>query len=115
MNTTMTTRMDEKQTVTEFEVIDHGIDGSQYFQGCGTGYTYAHVATGCGDTYTEALDDALESIAQQHELGGMEALIMADSKDFPTVSASEKYPGEDSEMYYYVSIRYNTSPALPAE
>ncbi len=48
-----------------FEIVDHGIEGSQYFQGCGTAFTdYTDVATGIGDNYQEALDDALESLAQ---------------------------------------------------
>jgi hypothetical protein len=50
--------------VTDFELIDHGIDGSQYFPGCGTSFTdFAHVATGCGDNPAEALDDLLEQVA----------------------------------------------------
>ena len=52
--------------VTEYEVIDHGFDGEQYFQGCGTSFTeFDDVATGIGDNSREAFDDALESLAQQ--------------------------------------------------
>jgi hypothetical protein len=41
--------METKTQITEFEVIDHGIDGSQYFQGCGVAYTkFKYVVTGCG-------------------------------------------------------------------
>lgn len=48
-----------------FEIVDHGIESSQYFQGCGTTFTdYTDVATGIGDDFKEALDDALESLAQ---------------------------------------------------
>lgn len=51
--------------VTEFELIDHGIDNPQYFQGCGTAFTrFSHVVTGVGDNPREALDDALEMAAQ---------------------------------------------------
>ena len=48
-----------------FEIVDHGIQNAQYFQGCGTSFTdYTDVATGIGDTFSEALDDALENLAQ---------------------------------------------------
>ncbi len=47
-----------------FEIIDHGVDHSQYFQGCGTsGTSYTDVATGIGHTPREALEDALEQLA----------------------------------------------------
>ena len=115
-----------KSTVTDFEVVDHGIDGAQYFQGCGVSFTaFEHVVTGCGDTFADAVDDALESISQTcaYAPGGFdqfEALIMADAPaNAPSVSKYLESQGvadddteEDSEMYYYVSIRYNTAEVL---
>lgn len=51
----------------EFELIDHGIEGSQYFQGCGTAFSkFEHVTTGVGDNPAEAINDLLEMVAQ-HE------------------------------------------------
>ena len=52
------------KTITCFEIVDHGIDHAQYFQGCGVGRTkFTEVATGCGDNPAEALADALEQLA----------------------------------------------------
>ena len=51
--------------ITEYQILFHGIEHSQYFQGCGTyGTPFDDVATGTGDTKSEALQDALESLAQ---------------------------------------------------
>ena len=48
-----------------FKILDHGVEHSQYFQGCGISHTpFTDVATGIGDTPGEALDDALEQLAQ---------------------------------------------------
>ncbi len=47
-----------------YQVVDHGWDGDQYFQGCGTsGTPFDNVVTGHGDTPREAIDDALEQMA----------------------------------------------------
>ncbi len=112
------------------QVVDHGIDGSQYFPGCGTAFTeYNGVATGCGDTFAEAIDDALESMAQSIDGVDFEQLerdIASDGygkvqpdgtvKWQESRSASEecaKFNGgecpEESDTYYYVSIRYKRS------
>ena len=72
------------QTISDYELIDHGIDNSQYFQGCGTCFTsFDNVVTGCGDNFAEALEDALDSIAQQTDgdvTEGLEARIRADGR-----------------------------------
>lgn len=126
--------------ITEFQVVDHGIDGAQYFPGCGVSYTnFAHVVTGCGDDFAEALDDALESVAQSEETDGVDFAAFEKaiaSEGFGTVdgdtvtwqesdSASKVMriahaDGEtddelseldvsDMDTYYYVSIRYNVA------
>lgn len=52
------------KTITCFEIVDHGIDHAQYFQGCGVSRTkFSDVATGCGDNPSEAFADALETLA----------------------------------------------------
>jgi len=51
--------------ITEYEIINHGVQHSDYFQGCGTCHTeFTDVATGIGVSEREALDDALEMLAQ---------------------------------------------------
>ena len=53
------------KTINEYEIINHGICHSDYFQGCGTAFTeFIDVATGIGNSEQEALDDALEILAQ---------------------------------------------------
>ena len=112
--------------IREFEIIDHGVEHTQYFQGCGTAYTpYDLCVTGCGDSYAEALEDALENLAQnEYEVKTIEesAEVMEDkqSPDFHKTVAdclgwTENEEGEtvdeegdsteDNEMHYYLSIR----------
>ena len=56
--------MSMKTKIEVFEIIDHGADHSQYFQGCDVSHSeYTDVATGIGDTPAEALDDALDQLA----------------------------------------------------
>ena len=118
----------EKHTIGDYELIDHGIDHCQYFQGCGTSLTkFDNVTTGCGDNFAEALDFALDSIAQNHNFAlgycdEFEARIKSDEgyegKDWPTENSvtsrlsarldEEEASDEDREgceLYYYVSIR----------
>lgn len=51
--------------ISQYEVIDHGICHSDYFQGCGVAFTsYEECYTGIGDNPSEAIADALEQAAQ---------------------------------------------------
>ena len=102
---------------TDYQLVDYGIDNAQYFQGHGTAYTkYEHASLGCGDSYCEALNDALEQAAQY----GVE--IELETEDLPEqpanngLSASEyhcqnceekDHDNCDSELYYYVGLRWN--------
>ena len=92
-----------KKTIAEFEIVSHGIDGEQYFQGCGVAFTaFDDVATGIGDTEQEALSDALELLAQNdweisEELE--EEVKTANSKDALTEEQAE------GDMHHYVSVR----------
>ena len=82
--------------IADYELVDHGIDGSQYFQGCSTVFPYYdHVVTGCGENPAEAIDDALDNLAQDgYELDGFEDQI---KRDYPEFLSSE---GEFSETPY---------------
>lgn len=109
-------------TKLNFQVVDHGINGSQYFPGCGVAFTdYDYCQTGCGDTFAEAIDDALESMAQCEECGDVDfdALAREIAEDgygtiqddgtvqWPsTVSAAREWPDAD-DAYYYVTVRYS--------
>ncbi|KKK79310.1 hypothetical protein LCGC14_2834780, partial [marine sediment metagenome] len=50
------------KTISNFELVGHGIEHSQYFQGCDEA-TFSHVVTGIGVHPAEAIDDCLEQIA----------------------------------------------------
>jgi hypothetical protein len=97
------------KTIVEFELVDHGIEHEQYFQGCGLAFTtYTDVATGIGSNAAEAIDDALESLAQNDwDVEGMEKRILAQElpgkRKLPTKPCVLKRHGEDA--YYYLSIR----------
>jgi hypothetical protein len=120
------TAVTSQNRVNAFELLDHGVEHAQYFQGCGVAFTkFDNVATGCGDNFSEALNDALEQIAMSEDkinVEDLEAQINEEygfksSKDWPTLpSADEVFrkandmtedEENDSELYYYVSIRYN--------
>lgn len=55
----------------QYEVSDLGMDHAQYFQGFGSSFTdYDNAVCGVGDTYNDALDDALEMLSQSESLSG---------------------------------------------
>ncbi len=94
------------QTVTDYEVVDHGIYHSQYFQGCGVCFTkFDHVVTGCGNDFSDALSDALDSMAQH--VGGIEELEGLDQVCID--GGDDVVPDDAEDTYYYVSIRYNVA------
>ncbi len=106
--------------ITSYEIIRHGAEHSDYFQGCGVSYTsFNHVSTGIGDTEAEAFDDALESIAQSHSFvdGEIERIEKEhgqewSEEDMQTVigATDEEMEGNDQPPYWHVSIRYNIIP-----
>ena len=109
------------------ELLDHGIDHAQYFQGCGTAFTdFDVVFTGCGEDFAEAIEDALDEIAmngEDHET--VEKLIRKDEGikgEWPTSpnahidcepehdencdeDCDEWHGHDECELHYYVSIR----------
>lgn len=99
-----------RKMIGEFELIDHGIEHEQYFQGCGTAFTsFEDVATGIGDNPAEAIDDALESLAQMDwDTEGMERRIIREClpkgrRTLPTKPRVLARHGD--EAHYYISIR----------
>lgn len=90
--------------IEEFEIISHGVEHSQYFQGCGVSFTpYTDVATGIGMTEKEALNDALDSLAQN----GWYVSAIESSEEY--IGANDEIPdelkGETDELYFHVSVR----------
>lgn len=75
----------------KYELIDHGPEHSQYFQGCGTAHTqYDECATGIGNDPREALDDCLNGIAQQTSAAFVEELERLILADFPAFTDAAK-------------------------
>src|SRR5947209_1066992 len=97
-----------------FEVVDHGIEHSQYFTGCGVAFTpYTDCATGIGDNPAGALEDLLETVAQQgFDVADLEPRILEDldlSAMPESPSVSDDADGEDRdgcELFYHLSLRW---------
>ena len=101
--------------ITNYEIINHGLEISDYFQGCGVSFTpYSYVVTGTGINLLEAINDALEQIAMSHSVndGSIDELDRRMLED----NNLKRWPikphaclDENSEENYYISIRYNLS------
>jgi len=94
---------------TAYEIIDHGIDHSQYFQGCGTAYTdYDMAVTGIGNNAKEAYEDAVEQLYQGDiDSSSLDKLLPKRPRG---IRKSDKVPAkllqdEMNEIYWLVSIR----------
>jgi hypothetical protein len=103
----------------EFELIDHGCDGAQYFPGCGVAFTtYTNVTTGCGDSAREAAEDALEQFYSGEDtdrivnVDELEAAVRELSNEPDTFTDQDRKDAEESgeelnpEWHHYVSIRW---------
>lgn len=92
----------------DFEIINHGYENSQYVQGCGVACTSWFVATGCGLNAKEAYEHAVDQLCQDPELDELD-LANALPSCPRGIRASDKVPaeylGEDSDTYWYVSVR----------
>lgn len=52
------------KTIQEYEIIDHGVEHTDYFQGCGVAFTrFEECFTGIGWTFREALQNAVDDAA----------------------------------------------------
>lgn len=89
------------------EIINHGWDNCQYFQGCGTAFTpFNFVVTGCGMNAKEAYENAVEDIYRAHDIEDVERLKLP--KRPRGINKKDKVPARaGEECYWYVSIRYN--------
>lgn len=110
-----------------YKLIDHGIENCQYLIPHGTAFTpYANSVIGCGDTFAEAIENALASIENTSIADKLDKLIKTDYKE-ALVSKSpsayriacEAYAEEEnctieeaeeadfeSDLNYYVEILY---------
>jgi hypothetical protein len=81
----------------EWDVEDHGVDGAQYFPGASTVFTrYDEVETGIGETFNDALEDALEQLATRFDV---------DDADLEQISKEEKLPEKQNERVTVDTVR----------
>lgn len=95
-----------------YEIINHGVEWPDYFQGCGVCYTeFTDVVTGIGNSEREAAEDAMEQLAQidwdtdsNAELSA--ELLAASGHDDVSDHAPVEEDGDSGETpYVHVSIR----------
>lgn len=98
---------------TDYQTTDYGIDNADYFQGHGTSFTkYAHCALGSGDTYAEALNDALEQAAMmgwEIELKAEDLPENWEGKGPSVIGMLEKDEDMNGDclLQYYVGLCWN--------
>lgn len=93
-----------------FEIINHGYENSQYFQGQGAAFTgFENVVTGCSYSAHGAYEDAVDSVAQSLTDAEFKALGLPDVPEFDDDVIPDVYMHDDeSDVYWYVSILWNT-------
>jgi len=86
---------------TDYEIVVHGMEHEQHFQGCGvSGTGYTAVFTGIGNNPGEALDDALEQAAMSGwDVDSNARLRRERLPRHPCV------PEDFQDCHYYVSVR----------
>lgn len=102
--------------VSKFEIVDHGVEHEQYFQGCGVALTeYSDVFTGIGNSPYEALNDAMDQLGSAGWAWSNDLADALDNAD--DIDHSDHVPDETQHtdcgdtgcfaegMHYYVSLR----------
>lgn len=100
------------KTIIAYELVDHGIEHEQYFQGCGLSFTpYTDVVTGIGSSLREALEDAAEQLATQgfdlpptldDEIQQVSGAVQTDETKHTDCGDDECFA---ADCHYYASIR----------
>ena len=101
------------------KITFHGVESSSYWQGHGLPYWAKSTATGIGDTYLEALNDALESLTQEgfevidEEVEkalkegwatSQNALEGSEPRERKSLHAECNAADDDCELHYWVSV-----------
>ena len=109
-----------KANLSNWEIVRHGIEYPDYFQGCGTAFTdYKHVQTGIGAYEQEALFDALDSMSMMFDWDddSLSEIVNEDisSNKYTTLDYLKDNLPADCDIenadsaWYYVSIRFNVT------
>ena len=92
-----------------YEILNHGVEHSDYFQGCGCAFTrYMSCVTGCGMNAKEAYEDAIEQIYGAHfDSKAVDGLKLPENPKGHGINKKNKVSAkdqknEDNSMYYYV-------------
>jgi len=86
--------------IKDYEIIDHGMEYSDYFQGCGIAFTnFTDVATGIGHGAKEAASDALILLGNNEWDTENISLL----KDVKRLKGKISRPQED--LWWHVSVR----------
>lgn len=123
MNELFTYQLDEmwglpeeesEMDIGSYKIIDYGIDHTQFFPGITTAFNpdYEHCCYGIGETYSEALDDALEMMVGQDENTRQLTEHIAKEEFFPGMDDLRTRVDHDDhdepcELYYHVGIMWN--------
>lgn len=98
-----------QRKVTDYHITDHGVEHCQYFRGHGISCTkWEDCATGCGETPHEALEDALDCLAQNG--WDVESIVndQPDDEEHTVAHALDlDYDNEEdceTECHWYVSV-----------
>ena len=105
----------------KYEIVNYGVEHSQFFQGISTHNTsYDHCVYGIGDTFNDALEDAISQLCErcnndrESELAERmakwitKAHTMNKKANAKTeIDRSEEDDGEPSELYHHVGILYS--------
>jgi hypothetical protein len=99
--------------VTNFEIVDLGIEFSDYFQGFGTSFTdFEHSVVGIGGTLSEAYDDALEQIACEYDSDIIPEFAESELSD-QEYDVLDVFDADDEEAeeypFIHVGIRFNVA------
>lgn len=110
-----------KKLIYEYEIVDHGVEHEQYFQGCGVSWSqYDEVYTGIGASMHEALDDAAEQAACSGWEISSELNNEIETADKTNRSDETKHTDCGDEncfadgVYYYASIRLRQIKVISA-
>lgn len=87
--------------IEEYEIINHGIHHPDYFQGCGIS-KFTDIATGTGCSESQALEDALDQLAQ----GDWDTEANNDlNADCDKADTTDIVPITDVSLWVYISVR----------
>lgn len=91
---------DSNTASSTYEIVNHGIDHCQYFQGCGVSFSHYDAAfTGAADSPYAALEEALFEAA----MSGYNTNDIVNNFSKKCHLTREQI--DNGEIYYYVSVR----------